>query len=64
MWTVKGIQSESGRGKTLLPGHCAICNDPKPTKRTIIKADFCQACWDLMLAGNEDELIKRTVRDK
>lgn len=59
MW----VKQEGNKTKRPVIGQCAICNDPNPTKYTILKADFCQTCWDLMIAGNEDELSKRTVWD-
>ncbi|MNY72100.1 hypothetical protein D3C86_2105830 [compost metagenome] len=63
MWVMNGIKNEGGKSKTPVKGKCAICNDPEPTKHTILKTSFCQTCWDLMLTGNEDELSKRTVWD-
>lgn len=59
MW----VKQEGRKIKRPVKGHCAICNDPEPTKHTILKADFCQTCWDLMLAGNDEALSTRTVWD-
>ncbi|AIQ69553.1 hypothetical protein PGRAT_19380 [Paenibacillus graminis] len=59
MW----VKHEGEKRKEPVKGQCVICNDPKPIKHTILKASFCQTCWDLMLAGNEEEMSKRTVWD-
>ncbi|OKP97798.1 hypothetical protein [Paenibacillus sp. P46E] len=57
MW----VKQEGDKRKTPVKGQCVICNDPKPTKHTILKASFCQTCWDLMLKGDEEALSNRTV---
>lgn len=55
------VDQETGKSKRPTTDKCTICNDPEPARHTTLGASFCDVCWQLMAAGDEDALSERMV---
>ncbi|GAA0390373.1 hypothetical protein GCM10008933_21610 [Paenibacillus motobuensis] len=54
---------KTGKTKKPTTDKCTICNAPDPEIPTTLGASFCETCWILMAAGDEDALDERMVWD-